>query len=338
VMAELIDGKATNAQVGALLAALRTKRESVDELVSFATVMRERSVRVSPRKRPLIDTCGTGADACDTFNISTAAAFIIAAAGVAVAKHGNRAVSSRCGSADVLRALGVHIELAPEDIGECIDTVGLGFMFAPAHHPATRNVAEPRRELGLPTIFNIIGPLTNPAGASRQLVGVFEADLCPKVAEVLNILGCERAMVVHGMNGLDEISTIGATRISQLQHGRVSTETRIPAEFFVVPAEIEQIAGGDSPEENGEIMKAVLGGQSGPRRDIVSINAAAGLILGGMADTWRDGISLAHRMIDTGRATKVLDRLVEFTTARAPKEAAARVAPESANEPAKATA
>jgi anthranilate phosphoribosyltransferase len=317
VVTELIEGNATPAQIGGILAALRTKGESAEELAGFASVMRERAVRVSPRKRPLIDTCGTGADQCDTFNISTAAAFVVAASGIAVAKHGNRAVSSQCGSADVLAALGVHTNLAPEHIAECIDTVGLGFMFAPAHHPATANVSQPRRELGIPTIFNIVGPLTNPAGASRQLVGVFDPDLCPKVAEVLGILGCERAMVVHGMHGLDEISTVGATRISQLQHGRVSTETRIPAEFFVVPAEIEQLAGGDTPEENAEILRSVLHGESGPRRDIVSVNAAAGMILGGMADSWRDGISLAHRMIDSGRAAQVLNRLIEYTAAHA---------------------
>jgi anthranilate phosphoribosyltransferase len=248
---------------------------------------------------------------------------VVAAAGIGVAKHGNRAVSSKCGSADVLAALGVHTALSPEHIAECIDTVGIGFMFAPAHHPATRNVAEPRRELGVPTIFNIIGPLTNPAGASRQLVGVFDPELCPKVAEVLDILGCERAMVVHGMNGLDEISTVGATRISQLQHGRVSTETRIPAEFFVVPAELDQLAGGESPEENAEILRGVLKGEHGARRDIVSVNAAAGLMLAGMAETWRDGISLAHRMIDSGRATQVLERLIEFTAAHARQPATA---------------
>ena len=321
VMSDLIDGRATHAQIGGILAALRTKGESAEEIAGFATVMRDRSVKVAPRKRPLIDTCGTGADVCDTFNISTTAAFVVAAAGIAVAKHGNRAVSSRCGSADVLAALGVHTSLTPEHIAECIDTVGIGFMFAPRHHPATRNVADPRRELGMPTVFNIIGPLTNPAGASRQLIGVFEPELCEKVAEVLGILGCDRAMVVHGMNGLDEISTIGATRIAQLQHGRVSVETRIPAEFFVVPAEIDQLAGGDSPEENAQILRAVLGGEAGARRDIVSVNAAAGLILGGMAETWRDGVSLAHRMIDTGRAAQVLNRLIDFTAAHAPRAA-----------------
>jgi len=308
-----VEGQATPVQIGGLLAGLRTKREAVDEIAGFARVMRERAVRVYPRKRPLLDTCGTGGDTCDTFNISTAAAFVIAASGIAVAKHGNRAVSSRCGSADVLAALGVELTLTPEQIAECIDTVGVGFMFAPHHHPAMAAVAQPRKELGIRTVFNILGPLVNPAGANRQLVGVFDPDLCPKVAEVLGILGCERAMVVHGMNGLDEISTVGPTRISHLQHGRVSTETRIPSEMFLVPATEEEIAGGSSPEENAQIILSVLQGEAGPRRDIVSVNAAAGLILGGMAEGWRDGVSLAHRMIDTGRAYRVLQQLIEFT-------------------------
>jgi anthranilate phosphoribosyltransferase len=313
VMTEVVEGQATPVQIGGLLAGLRTKREAVDEIAGFARVMRERAVRVYPRKRPLLDTCGTGGDTCDTFNISTAAAFVIAASGIAVAKHGNRAVSSRCGSADVLAALGVELTLTPEQIAECIDTVGVGFMFAPHHHPAMAAVAQPRKELGIRTVFNILGPLVNPAGANRQLVGVFDPDLCPKVAEVLGILGCERAMVVHGMNGLDEISTVGPTRISHLQHGRVSTETRIPSEMFLVPATEEEIAGGSSPEENAQIILSVLQGEAGPRRDIVSVNAAAGLILGGMAEGWRDGVSLAHRMIDTGRAYRVLQQLIEFT-------------------------
>ncbi|MGC8667908.1 MAG: anthranilate phosphoribosyltransferase [Chthonomonadales bacterium] len=313
VMTEVVDGQATPVQIGGLLAGLRTKREAVEEIAGFARVMRERAVRVYPRKRPLLDTCGTGGDTCDTFNISTAAAFVIAASGIAVAKHGNRAVSSRCGSADVLAALGVELTLTPEQIAQCIDTVGVGFMFAPHHHPAMASVAQPRKELGIRTVFNILGPLINPAGANRQLVGVFDPDLCPKVAEVLGMLGCERAMVVHGMNGLDEISTVGPTRISHLQHGRVSTETRIPSEMFLVPATEEEIAGGASPEENAQIVLAVLQGEAGPRRDIVSVNAAAGMILGGMAEGWRDGISLAHRMIDTGRAYRVLQQLIEFT-------------------------
>ena len=313
VMTAIIDGVATHAQVGALLAALRTKRETVDELTGFARVMRARSVRVAPTRRPLIDTCGTGGDLCDTFNISTTAAFVVSAAGIAVAKHGNRAVSSKCGSADVLAAVGVELRLTPEQIGTCIDTVGVGFMYAPSHHPSMKNVAQVRRELSIRTVFNVLGPLTNPAGATRQLIGVFDPELCPRLAETLGRLGCERAMVVHGMDGMDEISTVGPTRISHLQNGRVSTEQRIPAEFFLVPGTLEELRGANSPQENAQIMMAVLQGEAGARRDVVSVNAAAGLILGGMAEGWRDGIALAHRMIDTKRALEVLRKLVQFT-------------------------
>lgn len=320
VMTAIMEGRATHTQIGALLAALRTKRETVDELTGFARVMRERSIKVTCNRRPLIDTCGTGGDGCDTFNISTTAAFVVAAAGVAVAKHGNRAVSSKCGSADVLEALGVNLVLTPEQIGECIDTVGVGFIFAPRHHPAMKNVSQARRELGIRTVFNILGPLTNPAGASRQLIGVFDEDLTPKLAEVLGRLGCERAMVVHGTDGLDEISTVGPTRISHLMQGRVSTETRIPAEFFLIPSTLAQLAGGATPEENADILKAVLQGEHGPRRDVVSVNAAAGLILAGAAQSWRDGLALAHSMIDSKRAWGVLQKLIALTQRFGPPE------------------
>lgn len=313
VMTGIIEGQASHAQVGALLAALRTKRETVDELVGFARVMRERSIKVSSRRRPLIDTCGTGGDNCNTFNISTTAAFVVAAAGVYVAKHGNRAASSKCGSADVLEALGVNLQLTPEQVGECIDQVGIGFMFAQSHHPAMKNVALARRELGIRTVFNVLGPLTNPASASRQLIGVFDADLTQKLAEALGRLGCERAMIVHGLEGLDEISTVGPTRISHLMHGRVSTETRVPAEFSLLPAALSDISGGDTPEENAEIVRAVLQGEHGPRRDVVSVNAAAGLIVSGLSSNWREAIQHAHFMIDSKRANAVLQKLIDFT-------------------------
>lgn len=314
LMNSIMEGEATGAQLGAVLAALRTKKETVDELVGFARVMREKSIKVTARRRPLIDTCGTGGDGCNTFNISTAAAFVVAGAGVCVAKHGNRAASSKCGSADVLEALGVNLNLTPEQIGQCIDEVGIGFMFAQAHHPAMKNVAETRREMGIRTVFNILGPLTNPAGATRQLIGVSEPDLTHRMAEALGRLGCERAMIVHGVDGLDEISTTGPTRISHLMQGRVSTETRIPAEFFLVPATMAQLAGGETAEENANIVKAVLSGEHGPRRDIVSVNAAAGLIVAGAQNNWRDAIIQAHFMIDSNRALNVLNKLVQFTT------------------------
>ncbi len=314
----LMDGSATHAQIGGILAGLRTKGESVDELTGFARALRERARRVTSSRRMLVDTCGTGGDASGTFNVSTAAAFVVAAAGFAVAKHGNRAVSGRCGSADVLEALGVRLDLNEEQIGRCIDEVGIGFMFAPYHHPAVQAVMQPRRELGIRTVFNVLGPLANPAGATHQLVGVFDEDLCEKVAEVLGRLGCERAMVVHGLDGLDEISIVGPTRIAILQHGRVMSETRIPAEFFLVPTSLDKLASGATAEENASMLREVLSGAKGPRRDVVSVNAAGALMLTGIAETWREGIALAHSMIDSRKALAVVDRMVDFTTACAP--------------------
>lgn len=313
VMTEIVDGMASPVQVGALLSGLRTKGESADELVGFTHVMRDHCIKVHPRATHLLDMCGTGGDTCDTFNISTAASFVVAAAGIPVAKHGNRGVSSPCGSADVLASLGVELNLTPDQIASCIDTVGIGFMYAPSHHPATKNVSGARKELGFRTTFNVLGPLCNPAGASKQIVGVFEADLCQPVAEALMQLGCERAMVVHGMDGLDEISSVGPTRIAILQNGRVNVETRIPSELYMMPTQIEDIKGGATVEENAEILTSVLKGEKGPRRDIVCLNATAGLILGGMADSWRDGLSLAHRLIDNGKAAMVLEKLIEYT-------------------------
>lgn len=313
VLESIVEGGLTHTQVGAILAALRTKRETVDEITGFARVMRARAVKVATRRHPLLDTCGTGGDGAGTMNISTCAAFVIAAAGLAVAKHGNRAVSSKCGSADVLEALGVQLQLSPEQIGRSIDEIGVGFMFAPQHHPAMRNVVQIRRELGVRTLFNIVGPLSNPAGADRQLIGVFEPELCPVVAEALGRLGCDRAMVVHGMDGLDEISTVGPTTISHLQHGRVTTEVRIPGELFVQPASATDLAGGRTIEENAQILLDVLNGAHSAHRDIVCVNAAAGLMLGGLAEGWRDGVAVAARMIDSGRARAVLNNLVMFT-------------------------
>jgi len=313
LMTYLVEGNATPTQIGGLLIGMRTKGESVSEIAGFAKALRERARKVQPRRRPLLDTCGTGGDASGTFNVSTAAAFVVAAAGVAVAKHGNRAVSGRCGSADVLEALGARIDLNEQQIADCIDSVGLGFMFAPYHHPAVKVVTEPRRELGVRTIFNVLGPLVNPAGVNYQVVGVFEESLCPKVAEVLQILGCQRAMVVHGQDGLDEVSTVGPTHISILQHGRVSSEVRIPAEFNLVPGKLDDVAGGSTPAENAEILRKVLSGERGPRRDFLMVNAAAALIVAEAADSWRDGIALARSVVDSGRALRVLDNFIDFT-------------------------
>lgn len=317
----LMDGSATHSQIGAVLAALRTKGETVDELTGFARALRDRARRVRSSRRVLVDTCGTGGDASGTFNVSTAAAFVVAAAGFGVAKHGNRAVSGRCGSADVLEALGVRLDLNEEQIGRCIDEVGIGFLFAPYHHPAVQAVTQPRRELGIRTVFNVLGPLANPAGATHQLVGVFDEALCEKVAEVLGRLGCERAMVVHGLEGLDEISIVGPTRMAILQHGRVMMETRIPAEFFLVPSSLDKLSAGTTAAENADILRDVLGGAKGPKRDVVAVNAAGALMLTGIAETWREGIALAHSMMDSGKALTVMEHLVAFTNACAPNEA-----------------
>ncbi|NLH98470.1 MAG: anthranilate phosphoribosyltransferase [Chthonomonadales bacterium] len=313
LLAYIVSGEATPAQVGAILVGLRTKGETVDELTGFARALRDRARRVVTRRSILVDTCGTGGDASGTFNVSTAAAFVVAAAGFAVAKHGNRAVSGRCGSADVLEALGVRLDLTEDEVATCIDEVGIGFMFAPYHHPAVKAVSEPRREIGIRTVFNVLGPLANPAGATHQLVGVFDETLCDKVAEVLGRLGCERAMVVHGLDGVDEISVVGPTRISILQNGRVLSETRIPAEFFLVPSSLDRLAGGATPSESAEILRDVLSGARGPRRDMVSVNAAGAFLLTGIADSWKDGIALAHSMIDSRRAIALVDRLAAFT-------------------------
>lgn len=313
VMDRIMDGETTHAQIGALLATLRAKRETVDELTGFARAMRRHVIPVTPHRQPLLDTCGTGGDKCDTFNISTAAAFVIAAAGLAVAKHGNRAVSSKCGSADVLGALGVNLDLNAQQAADCIDQVGVGFLFAPHHHPAMKNVAVPRRELAIRTVFNVLGPLTNPAGATRQLIGVFAPDLCPLMAETLGRLGCEGAIVVHGMDGLDEISTFCPTRISILNHGKVTTQILTPSDFCCPTSTIDQLAGGASPEESADILRAILQGERGPRQDIVCANAAAGLILGGLAQDWQDGVSQARNMLQSGKANTVLERLINFT-------------------------
>ncbi len=316
----IMDGGATHAQIGALLAGLRTKGESVSELVGFTRALRQRAIKVVAKRRPLLDTCGTGGDASGTFNVSTGAAFVVAAAGIAVAKHGNRAVSGRCGSADVLEALGARIDLSEDAVAACIDDIGIGFMYAPYHHPAVKAVMQPRRELGIRTVFNVLGPLANPAGVSHQVIGVFDSTLCQKVAEVLSELGCERAMVVHGLDGIDEISTVGPTHISILQHGRVSSETRIPAEFFLVPTTLDRLSGGATAEESAAVLRGTLSGDKGPRRDLLSVNAAAALMVAGIADTWREGIALAHSLMDSKRALGVLDRFVEYTQECATRE------------------
>jgi len=312
VMMHIMAGEATPAQIGAYLAALRAKGETVDEITGFARAMRQHATTVQPARRPLIDTCGTGGDMSHTFNISTTAALVVAGAGVAVAKHGNRSVSSRSGSADVLTALGVQLDLAPERVAHCIDEVGFGFLFAPQLHPAMKHAIGPRREMGVRTVFNILGPLTNPAGASVQVIGVFSRDLVEPLAHVLRELGADAAYVVSSADGLDELSTAAPNFVARLGEGRVTGETLDARDYGLAPASKMDFRGGD-PAENAEITQQVLAGARGARRDIVLLNAAAALHAAGVAEDIGDGIALAADVIDGGRATKVLSELVAFT-------------------------
>jgi anthranilate phosphoribosyltransferase len=321
-MEQILSGHATDSQIAELLGALRIKGETVDELVGFATAMRRYATKIFPsnyarRGEPLVDTCGTGGDAKGTFNVSTAAAFVVAGAGVRVAKHGNRSISSKCGSADVLEALGVRIDLEPEQVARCIDEMGIGFLFAPAMHAATRHAMQARRELGGRTVFNLLGPLTNPAGASAQVAGVYRADYTELMARALGELGVERAFVVHGVDGLDEISIGGETGVAELRDGAVRSYTVVPEDFGLRRAPLEAILGGDA-NQNAQIIRKVLGRSSlghehGPHRDIVRANAAAALVASGRATDWLDGVRLATESIDSGAASKRLEALVAFS-------------------------
>ncbi len=309
----IMSGGATQAQIGSFLTALRMKGETVEEITAFARVMREFATRINPKVDDvLVDTCGTGGDKIKTFNISTAAMFVAAGAGVRIAKHGNRSVTSKAGSADVVEALGVRIDLPPEEVERCIESVGIGFMFAPRFHAAMKYAIGPRQEMGVRTVFNILGPLTNPAGARAQVMGVYDTKLTEKLARVLGKLGCERAMVVHGIEGLDEISTLGGTQISELNIDKVMTYTIFPEEFGFERANPEAIAGREL-EENVRIMLSVLHGERGPRRDIVLLNAAAAIVVGGKADGLYEGISIASDSLDSGRAYEKVVQLVEAT-------------------------
>lgn len=312
VMTEIMQGQATQAQIGAFLTALRMKGETADEITGCAQAMRESAVRVTPRQGMLVDTCGTGGDSTGTFNISTTVAFVAAGAGLAVAKHGNRSVSSQCGSADLLQALGVNLELNAEQVARCIDEVGIGFLFAPLLHPAMKHAVGPRKEIGLRTIFNILGPLSNPAGAKRQLLGVYDGSLTEVMAEVLRALGAEHAFVVHGADGLDELSVTGSNRISQLRDGRVETYDLDPQQLGLARANIGDLAGGTA-DDNAAITKALLDGERGPKRDVVLLNTAAVLVAGDKAADFGDALTLAAESIDSGNARRKLDQLVEFT-------------------------
>ncbi|MEM6285078.1 MAG: anthranilate phosphoribosyltransferase [Chloroflexota bacterium] len=315
VMHQIMSGEATEAQIGAYLMALRMKGETPDEIVGSAKAMRENAHTVPTKYAPedLLDTCGTGGDKSGTFNISTTVAFVAAGAGVPVAKHGNRAATSKSGSADVLEALGVNIGLSPEQVGECVDRVGIGFLFARSLHPAMKHVAAPRKQLAVRTIFNILGPLTNPAGAKRQLMGVFTSDLTDLLANVLGQLGSVDAMVVNGYGGLDELTTTGPNKISHYKDGNVSTYELDPKALGFDPASIADLYGGE-PDVNAGILRGVLDGSvRGAKRDVVLLNAGAALYVAGKADSIQEGIRLATDVIDNGAAVAKLDELVDVS-------------------------
>ncbi len=310
VFQSIMSGEATDAQIGALLIALRMKGETVDEITGAAEIMREKATAVLPENREyLVDTCGTGGDGSNTFNISTAVAFVAAGAGARVAKHGNRSVSSKSGSADVLEALGVNVSISLEKMKYCLDEVGISFLFAPALHKAMKYAIGPRKEMAVRTIFNLLGPLTNPAGAENQLIGVYDAALTEPLAHVLKNMGSTRAFVVHGLNRIDEVSISDSTRISELHDGAVETYTFSPDEFGISSATEDSILGGTA-EDNAGILRAVLSGRRGPHRDVVLLNAAFAIAAAGLTDTPKDGLKAATEAIDTGAAMKKLETLV----------------------------
>jgi anthranilate phosphoribosyltransferase len=313
VMEEIMDGSATQAQLGAFLVALKLKGETADEVAGLASVMRSRASRVS-LAGPVIDIVGTGGDGSNTFNISTTSAFVMAGAGLRVAKHGNRAMSSRCGSADVLEALGVKIELKPEQVRSCVENVGIGFMFAQAFHPAMKYAAAPRREIGIRTVFNILGPLTNPAGVEFLVLGVPGEDLGDKIAEALCRLGTKRALVVHGLNGIDELSISGRSAVWEINDGCVTSARRYicPEDVGLKGADGNALTGG-SPSQNANILRNVLNGERSARRDVVLLNAAAGIYTGRMAGSLREAVSTAAEVIDSGRAADKLEQLIAFS-------------------------
>jgi len=337
VMSEVLSGKCTDAQIAALLIALRMKGETVEEIVGFAEAIRAAAAPLpiervtatealavsgtgrdalleeSPPDSSLVDTSGTGGDASGTFNISTATAFVTAGAGVRVAKHGNRSISSKCGSADVIEALGVNIQLSPQRAAQCLRDIGICFLYAPNLHPAMKQVQGVRRELRMRTMFNLLGPLTNPARASGQVVGVYSLDLVEKLAEALSMLGLHRALVVHGLDGLDEITITGTTRIAEAREGSVRSYEVEPEEFGMARATLQEISGGDAIE-NAAVIRAVLNGEKSPRRDVVVLNAAAALVAAGRADHLAAAVPLAANSIDSGAAAAKLEGLAAFTS------------------------
>ena len=328
-MEAIMSGAATDAQIAAFLTALRMKGETVEELIGFAQVMRQKAVRVRTHgdevaaltgtdREMLIDTAGTGGDAAGTFNVSTATAFVVAGTGLRVAKHGNRSVSSLCGSADVVETLGISLELTPAQVGRCVDEVGIGFLYAPLLHTAMKHVMIARREMGIRTVFNMLGPLTNPAGATAQVIGVYSPTLTEPLARVLAELGTVRAFVVHGADGLDEISNTGDTRVSEVRESVVRTFTLRPEDFGLARTSIGDLRGGDR-EQNAQIIREILGGEPGPKRDIVLMNAAAALVVGGKARDFKEGVAGAARSIDTGAGRAKLEDLVRLSQQLAAK-------------------
>jgi len=311
VMEEIMQGEATPAQFGAFVTALRLKGETVDEIVGLARTMRARAIPVITDE-PVVDTCGTGGDGSQTFNISTTAAFVAAGAGLKVAKHGNRAMSSQCGSADVLEALGVRIELDAEQVQRCLQEVGIGFMFAPAFHPAMKYAAVPRREIGIRTVFNILGPLTNPAGAKAQVLGVADEALVEKMALALKQLGCNHALVVHGEDGLDEITVAGKTHVCELKSNHIVKYEISPEKVGLTCASSESLKGGTA-RENAEQLRSILSGVSGPQRDAVLMNTSAVLLAGDKVETLQRGVELAQKTIDSGQALNKLEKLIELS-------------------------
>ena len=330
VMSEVLAGKCSDAQIAALLIALRMKGETVEEIVGFAEAIRAAAAPLPIRgadalavtgtgrdalaEEPLVDTSGTGGDASGTFNISTATALVTAGAGVRVAKHGNRSISSKCGSADVVEALGINIQLSPERAAQCLREVGICFLYAPNLHPAMKQVQGVRRELRMRTMFNLLGPLTNPAHANGQVVGVYSIDLVEKLAEALSMLGLHRALVVHGLDGLDEITITGTTRVAEAREGSVRTYEVEPEEFGLTRATLKEISGGDA-SENAAIIRAVLSGEKSPRREVVLLNAAAALVAAGKSDRIAEAVPLAAKSIDSGAAAAKLAALASFTSA-----------------------
>jgi anthranilate phosphoribosyltransferase len=311
-MTEIMSGNASEPLIASFLTALRMKGEVVNEIAGCAQAMREKSMKIETKHANVIDTCGTGGDSLGTFNISTAAAIVASGAGAVVAKHGNRAISSRCGSADVLKALGVNIEIPKEKVEQCLDNVGIAFLFAPLMHGAMKYAAPVRRELGIRTVFNILGPLTNPAGARRQVIGVFDRRLTELLARVLLDLGTERAMVVHGEGGLDEISTFGKTVVSELKDGAIASYEFHHSSVGISSGTLAEVAGGDA-ELNASIIRNILDGKKNSQRNITVLNAGAAIYISGKAATFLDGVKLAEESIDSQKAKKKLQELINAT-------------------------